>query len=172
MLRVRLNRDESGLVVAEEEVKKKEKRRQLENIFICQTGAFDLHAYQFHRTHACRSAPADTWQKYWPEVATRRGKQLGNTRQTLRGGQRKQIKLAGKNPNRDVGGRQWTDRWVDPWHTAGSVQRRRWLRKGRRAAGCWLGRTGPRPRSWRSTGRSRPADCRRWSSCGPVRRRH
>lgn len=41
-------------------------------------------AHRFHQKHACRSAPADTSQKYWPEVAARKGRWRGNTGRGLR----------------------------------------------------------------------------------------
>lgn len=64
-----------------------------------------------------------------------------------------------------------THRWACLWRRAGSVQRRRWLRRGRKAADFQSDRRGRRSRSSHSTGRSRRVDCTRWSSYGPLTRR-
>lgn len=62
-----------------------------------------------------------------------------------------------------------TNQWAHPWHRAGSLQRRRWLHKGRKVAGCQSAQKGRRSRSSRNTSKSRPADCTQWSSYGPIK---
>lgn len=80
MLRMRLNRDERGLVVAVEQVTQREYQAEPKHKYIVELQnrqfqdaitvsqfifpGFTSFSYQFHQKCACRSAPADTSQKY------------------------------------------------------------------------------------------------------------
>ena len=61
-----------------------------------------------------------------------------------------------------------TDLWGHLWRTAGTALRRRWPRKGRKAAVDQTDHPGQRQRSAYSTGRSTLVDCTQWSSYGPT----
>lgn len=62
-----------------------------------------------------------------------------------------------------------TYQWAYSWHRPGNPQRRKWLHRERKLAGCQSWQTGQRSKSSHSTSRSRLADCTQWSNYGPVK---